>query len=158
MKTLIVYASSHGTTEKVARYIASKLQMGATDVIHIKDIKNDALSTYDRIIIGASIHAGQVQRSIKNFCQKNETILLSKPLALYLSGMNKPEYEKQFEKAFPEVLRKHAMAKQSTGGEFLLDKMNFFEKAIIKKIAGVKESVSEINYEAIDEFIQAFES
>ncbi len=151
MKTLILYASSHGTTEKIARHIAAKLEPTVNcELSDIKKQKKISLDTYNCIVIGASIHAGNVQRSIRNFCIKHESILLSKPLALFLSGMHKEKYEEQFDKAFPKNLRDHAFSKRNVGGEFIFEKMNFFEKAIIKKITGLNSSVSAIIYKEAD--------
>lgn len=154
MKTLIVFASSHGTTEKVANYIAGHLD--TNEVVNIKKINEKDLQSYDAIIIGASIHAGNVQRNIKNFLVNNKELLLSKPLALFLSCMNKEAYQEQLEKAFPEELRSHALSVKIVGGAFVFEKMNFFEKAIIKKIAGVKKTVIKIDYEKADELIADF--
>ncbi|MDD3877789.1 MAG: flavodoxin domain-containing protein [Bacteroidales bacterium] len=154
MKTLILYASNHGTTAKICRYIAEKIENSTIDIVNIKSNKPLNLNLYDRIIIGASIHAGSVQRSISNFLKTNQDLLLTKPLALFLCGMNKPEYEQQFEKVFPEILRKHAISNKVVGGEFLLEEMNMIEKAIIKKITGIKETISEIDFTKVDELIE----
>ena len=40
------------------------------------------------------------------------------------------------------------------GGEYRMDKMNFIEKFLTKKIAGVTESGSFLKLDAIDEFVQ----
>jgi len=58
----------------------------------------------------------------------------------------------QFNNAFPEKLRNRATAKGFFGGEFNFEKMNFIEKAIIKKIAHIEDSMSKINYQNIKTF------
>jgi menaquinone-dependent protoporphyrinogen oxidase len=60
MKTAIIYASKHGTTEKVAQAIADKLKK-TTDVelFSLKKNPNPKISEFDMIILGSPIYAGQ---------------------------------------------------------------------------------------------------
>ena len=154
MKTLIVFASSHGTTEKVAHSIARSMNNGHVEFINLKKEKPYDLSVYDRIIVGGSIHAGQIQGRVKQFCEKNMLQLLEKQLGLFLCCMNEPEYQTQFERAFPELLRNHATSSKIMGGEFLFDKMNFFQRLIVRKISGINESVSRIDEKSLQEFAE----
>jgi len=43
------------------------------------------------------------------------------------------------------------------GYEYNLDKMNFFERILVKKISGAVESISEIDYDAIVRFVNELE-
>lgn len=153
MKTAIIYASHHGTTAKIAEYISKFQAAKNPDLINVKKNLNPDLSQYSYIIIGGSIHASNIQSSIKKFCKKYEDDLLKKNLGLFLCCMNEPDFDKQFENAFPEKLRKHAVAHTIAGGEFLFEKMNFIERAIVKKVAKIKNTVSKINYSSIDIFL-----
>ena len=63
---------------------------------------------------------------------------------------------KKIEYSNPEELLNHAKATGLFGGEFIFEKMNFLERLIIKKISGLKESVSKINYETIQQFANRF--
>jgi menaquinone-dependent protoporphyrinogen oxidase len=153
MNTLIVYATTHGTTGKVAQKIKEGLDVPCI-LINLKTDDLPDLSEYQRIIVGGSIHAGQIQSRIKDFCRKNTLELLQKQLALYICCMHENELaEQQFTNAFPEILRNHAQSKKIMGGEYLFEKMNFFQKVLVRKIAGVNETQSRINEPAICEFI-----
>jgi menaquinone-dependent protoporphyrinogen oxidase len=55
---------------------------------------------------------------------------------------------------YPETLKKHAIAHGCFGGEFLMDKMNFLQRVIVKKISGVDKTVSQIDFEAIQNFAE----
>lgn len=156
MKTKIIYISKHGTTEKVAREIAKNLKVEEKDIVNLRKERNPDINRHERIIIGGSIHAGMVQKRVKDFCEKNMDILLNKEVGLFLSAMDKDRYEEEFNNAFPEILRNHSKASAVTGGEFNFEKMNFLEKAIVKKVGNVEESVSEINYSEIEKFVKEF--
>ena len=159
MNILIIYISSHGCTERVATTISAKLQNHIVSMHNLKEQMLPHLALYDAVIIGGSIHAGEIQSKIKSYCKKNEDLLLQKKVGLYLCCMEKGEIaKKQFENAFPEKLRKNAVAKALMGGEFAFEKMNFFEKSIVKKFAHIEDSVSEIKFNVIDEFVEKIES
>jgi len=150
MKTAIIYATSHGTTEKVANLIMKGLNSTDVSIINLKEGKTIDLSLYDTIIIGGSIHAGSIQASVKEFCKKNLVELLQKRVALYVCAMNEPEFESELKNAFPELLYNHAYVKEVVGGEFLFDKMNFIEKMLVRNISGIKETTSKINHSKIN--------
>ena len=153
MKTAVVYRSHHGTTEKVAGMIQLALGAGNCALFNLKTNTNIDLGAYDRVIIGGSIHAGNVQNKVKEFCNKNQDVLLEKPLGLFLSCMDEQQAQDQFNRAYPEVLRSHAKSCKITGGEFNFDRMNFFEKLIVRKVSGVEGSVSKIDGEKVQELL-----
>jgi menaquinone-dependent protoporphyrinogen oxidase len=153
MKTAIIYASSHGTSEKVAKEIQSGLGADRASLINLKETKAVDLSLFDTLIIGGSIHAGQMQGVVKTFCKKNMVDLLQKRVGLFMVGMNEPEFENEFNNAFPELLRRHAVSSKCVGGEFLFEKMNFFEKLIVKKVSGITDNVSKIDGDKIADLV-----
>jgi len=52
-------------------------------------------------------------------------------------------------------LRAHASARGLFGGALDFDKLGFFERAVVKKVAGVSQSVFKVDREAIDAFAAA---
>ncbi|MGQ9800764.1 MAG: flavodoxin domain-containing protein [Candidatus Saccharicenans sp.] len=150
-KTLIVYVSRHGTTEKAVEILKQELPEATT--CNLMKESCPPLENFDRVIIGGSIHAGRIQKKIKNFCRKNLALLLTKEIALFICCMyDGQKAEDQFNQAFPEELRQKARVKGIFGGELLFEKMNFLERTVIKKFIGVKESISRFQPEEIKEF------
>ena len=156
MKTLIVYASKHGTTEYIAKMLQQEIT-NTVDVVNLKKEKHVDLAPYDRIIVGGSIHAGMLQKKVRKFCEDNSVELLKKQIGLYQCCMHEKEAEAQFETNYPEILRKHSCSTKIMGGEFRFEQMNFIEKAMVKKIAGVEESQSRIHEEKINEMVRELE-
>jgi menaquinone-dependent protoporphyrinogen oxidase len=153
MRTAIVYASNHGTTEGVARKLQQGLGEDKVQLFNLKKNKKFDLSPFGQVIVGGSIHAGSIQKRIQKFTDNHRPELLEKRLGLYLCCMDEDRAQEQFDHAYPEILRSHAISKKVMGGEFRFDRMNFIEKAMIKKISGVDQSVSKINEEKIQEMI-----
>jgi flavodoxin len=65
MKSLVVYYSKSGNTEKIARAIAIGLE---ADLKKIEEIEN--ISSYDLICIGTPVHAFAPAKSIKKFLKE----------------------------------------------------------------------------------------
>ena len=157
MKTLIIYATSHGCTEKAVKELSQKLS-GEITALDLKQIKSPSLFEFDRIIIGGSIHAGQIQKQIRNFCSTNLEQLKSKEIGLFICCMYEAEIAREeIKNAFPEELHQMAKTEAIFGGEYNFDKMNFVEKLLVKKIAKVRESVSKLDHDSIDRFANKME-
>ena len=153
MNILIVYCSSHGTTEKAVRLLTDALE-GEVYTVDLKreDLKMD-LSNFKKVIIGGSIHAGTIQRKVKHFINEFHDELLTKEVGLFLCCMNEGETAiEQFNHAFPIEIRKNSVAMGLFGGEFLVSKMNFLERQMVKKVSGVSSDQSNLDIEAIREF------
>ncbi|MEH7505301.1 flavodoxin domain-containing protein [Neobacillus drentensis] len=153
MKSLIVYCSSHGTTEKAVRFLSESLEGEILAVDLKRDKVKYDLASFDNVIIGGSIHVGNIQRKIKQFIKNNLDTLLEKEIGLFLCCMHDGETAiEQFNNAFPQELRKNSAAMGLFGGEFLLSEMNFLEKQIVKKVSGATIDQSNLDNEAIKEF------
>lgn len=155
MKTLILFTSHHGTTKKLAYQLAKDLGISDECVVDFKKNKNIDLSAFDLVIMGSSIHAGNIPSDFKKFLQNKINILLSKQIAIFMCAMEKTELKiQEFENNFPKELREHSLANGIMGGEYLFERMNFFEKFMIKKITGSPESKSEIDYDVYKDFVE----
>ena len=152
MATLIVFMTSHGCTEKAAELIRDLLP---DEVISV-NLENDEappLDQFDTVIIGGSIRIGKIQRRIRKFCEKNLDSLLQKRIGLYICCMYEGDKAReQVRKNYPEMLVKHAVGTGVFGGELDFDKMNAFEKMIIKDVIGINVNVSLFNKQAVREF------
>jgi len=152
MKTLIIYMSTHGCTKQVAYELAEQLN-GEVTIKNLKEDKNPDLEKYDRVIVGGSIHAGQIQRKIRQYCEINQEKLGRKQLGLFICCMYEGSQAfQQLEDAYPEKLHQYAKSEAILGGEFNFEKMRFFEKMIVRKVAKVEQTVSKIDHEAIRNF------
>jgi len=157
MKTAIIYASKHGTTETVAVSIADKLlDTNEVELFSLKKTPNPDISGFDAVILGTCIYAGQASNKMKTFCRANETALSQKKIGLFVCGMHpdKTEQEKELNDAYSEILHKNAVASGFMGGNFLFDRLNFFERLIVKKVAKTTTTVLRIDWEVINEFVE----
>ena len=156
MKIAILYTSKYGTTEEVVVSIAEKLK--ETNDVELFSLNKNTppnINEFEMIILGSSIYMGQVSKKMKTFCKENESVLLQKKNALFVCGMDpdKEIQKKELKDAYPEILQQKAITTAFLGGAFLFEKMNFFERAIIKKIAKTTTSIQQIDWETVDDFV-----
>jgi menaquinone-dependent protoporphyrinogen oxidase len=160
MKTALIYVSKHGTTETVARKIAETVgaRHALPSLINLKTDKNPDITPFDGIILGTPVYAGTPSKRMQTFIKNHSDILTAKHIGLFVCGME-PDREKQqqeLENAYPPELQQQAVARHFLGGEFLFEKMNFFERAVIKRIAKTDKSISQIDEDGIEEFVTDF--
>ncbi|MFV3010682.1 flavodoxin domain-containing protein [Clostridium botulinum] len=153
MKTLIVYGTKHGTTEKCSKLLKDKLS-GEVVIINIKKENMPDITEFNNIIIGGSIYMGQIQKEVKNFCIENINALKEKRVGLFICGLNEKDVEAQLNNAFPKELLTNAVGKECLGGECILKNMNFFERFIMKKVSKIDKDTSKISEENINKFTQ----
>lgn len=145
VKTLIVYATKHGSTEKCANMLSEKLT-GQVDLINLKGTKTPDLSEYDSVIVGGSVYIGKIRKEVSGFCSESLDELKEKRLGLFICCMAEGETaSEQLEKVFPQELSNVAKSKASFGGEFRFNKMNAMERFIIKKVTKSDEKYADVD-------------
>lgn len=110
MKTLVIYTSKYGATEKYAKWIAEELQ---ADIKEGKNVSSDTLQGYDRIIFGGGMYAGSINGI--DIITKNESILLGKDLVIFSVGLldgskkeNQPGLQESMERNLKKEILEHA--------------------------------------------------
>ena len=153
MRTAIIYSSKHGTTEKVANMIAEKIST-SNDVtlISLSSTSKPDLSPYEKVILGTSIYAGRPTIKMRKFCRRYKDILQSKTIGLFVCGMRPANKEAELQGAYPEYLHNIAKAEDFMGGKLLFEKMPFFRRRIMKRMAKTDTSVSKLDNTVIDQF------
>lgn len=156
MKTAIIYATKYGTVQKVAEMIAAGLKDGAV-LINIKDAKKLDLDEYGQVVLGGSVYIGRAQKELTAFASSNLDKLLGKKVALFLcAGRPEPEVlQEELKLAYPEALLGKAAYTGTVGSAIDLQKVNFIERAMLKKVMKLEESYSKLEMDEINKLIAA---
>jgi menaquinone-dependent protoporphyrinogen oxidase len=149
MKTLILYNSKKGFTLKCAEYLHNEIK--DSDLFSI-DSKEFNFEDYEKVLIGAPIYFGGVNKDVVKFLNKNRVILLKKKLGMFYSGMNKEDISKTVQESLPADLFYHAEIVHS-GGAYYFEKMNFLQRMIVKKVANVYKTTEDFKIEKLKSLI-----
>ena len=86
MRVAIVYGTGEGQTEKIAGRIADAVRERdhETTVANAADLPADlALEGFDVVVVGASVHGGQFQQTVRAFASEHEEALTALPSAFF---------------------------------------------------------------------------
>lgn len=133
MKTVILYTTRYGATERCAKALADLLD-GETELFNLaRESRKVDLSAYDRVICGGAVYMGKVDPALTQYCIHKEPELVTKQVGLFTCGLSQEEAAQlQFMAAYPEELRKHAAATACLGTEVEPKKLRLFDKLILK--------------------------
>lgn len=153
MRTVIIYGSKSGTTEKCA--LKLKEELGKVDLINILEEKVD-LQNYDNIIIGSPIRMGTLLKPIKNLLVEEKKTLLNKKLGIFLCNGFVEKTEEFIKANISEDIVNHATITISFGGELDINKLKGFDKFVTKIVSKNTDIKPKILEENIEKFVENF--
>ena len=83
MTVLLVYASTHGHTAKIAERIAGAMRSAgaSVEVRTVEEAGEVRADSYDAVVVAASVHGGAHQAEIVRWAEKRRAVLELKPSA-----------------------------------------------------------------------------
>lgn len=85
MKVLVAYATFAGATAGVAEAIGQEMGAGEGTQVDVRPVKQvDGLASYDAVVVGSAIRAGQVHPQALAFLQANADALARVPVAYFV--------------------------------------------------------------------------
>lgn len=144
---LIVFTSRFGSTDEIAHEIADVLEKRTiqTTVINLRDgSKYPSLENFDGIIVGSGIKMGRWTKESYNFLKRNNIILNSKVLGVFVSSgeaanpKNHTEVRRKYLERILNLTGVNADMKEVFGGIFDFSSSSnysFLEKKIVRRLA-----------------------
>jgi len=134
LKTLVVYQSKYGTTQKVAEYLS--LVLGPGRYLTPAEFK-DEYQDFDLVIVGSPIYSGQPLPEISKFLEDHAEWLKGKKVALFSISIDLKEgYEKLGDM---ETVIGEAVSKRALGGTLklgVLDEDDQQDLKVFSKMVG----------------------
>lgn len=160
-RILVAYATKNGAAREAAEQIAEQTLIKWGDEkpqIDVKDLAKDrigSLEAYDNIVLGTSVYMGQARKPFKAFLTANEKALTARPNApiLFLCGATAEGDARDAlaVQVFTESLLKKAGRYYHVGHVYDFQKMNWFERMIMKKMLGNTENQIALKPDVISE-------
>lgn len=141
-KTLILYASKYGATEKYAKWLAASIH---ADLKKTSAFTKEDLDAYECIVFGGGLYAGRVN-GLKKLTANLDTFK-EKKISLFLVGMAPPPNQGIID-SLPAEIKDHA-------GVFYLrgavnyEKMNWVFKILMRLITKEPKSVDYTDEKAL---------
>ncbi|MFX0207489.1 MAG: flavodoxin domain-containing protein [Candidatus Hodarchaeota archaeon] len=144
---LIVFTSRFGSTDEIAHEIADVLEKRTiqTTVINLWDgLKYPSLENFDGIIVGSGIKMGRWTKESYNFLKRNNIILNSKVLGVFVSSgeaanpKNHMEVRRKYIERILNLTGVNADMMEAFGGIFDFSSSStysFLEKKIVRRLA-----------------------
>jgi menaquinone-dependent protoporphyrinogen oxidase len=141
-KMLIIYSSTNGHTRKISNRLQQVIEQQGHQVtlVSVNDESQVDLQTFDKIVIGASIHYGKHSPKITDFINRNKLLLDSKPNAFFSVNIvarkpdkNQPDtnpYLRKFLKKIAWCPRELAVF----AGKLEYPEYSFFDRLMIRLI------------------------
>jgi menaquinone-dependent protoporphyrinogen oxidase len=84
-QALVLYASTHGQTAKIAARVADALERGGVmaDLRRADPKLDPSPADYDLVVVGGSIHAGHHQRELVDWARRHAATLTTMPSAFF---------------------------------------------------------------------------
>ncbi len=139
-KVAIIYASRRGGTQLFVERLQKELGADHCELFDLKANPSPDIAPGTIRVLGGPVYAGNMLEDVKKYCESHEQALLQCRLALFMCGMNEPAFAEQLKNAFPEKLQQHAFCVKAVGGAFNFERLNWFERFLVKRISGVKKS------------------
>lgn len=140
-KVLVAYASKYGATREIAENIGQTLGKSGLDVDVLPINQVTSLTSYTAVVLGSAIYMGFWRKKASVFLKTNENILIEKLVWLFSSGPAGKESVEELMKGwcFPKNLQPIADRIKPHGitvfhGDVDIEKLNFIEKWMIKKV------------------------
>jgi len=166
LKFLIIYSSTDGHTKTICERIRDSSKNKETiKIISLEEAKSFDISTFYKIIIGASIRYGSHSKELYKFIQSNKDILDQKDNVFFSVNVvaRKPEKNKPDTNPYIKKFIKTSQWKPKKIGVFAgkvsYPNYNFFDKYIIKFIMFItkgptdtSQSYEFTDWEKVDDF------
>lgn len=112
LKYAIVYDWKVRHENRMAKSLMAMLKSHSHHVQLLQIGATLSVESYDYIILGTTMLHGKVSPIMEEFISRNEEILAEKRVSLFLCiDSNEGDVHAQFQSAFPQWLRRHALAK-----------------------------------------------
>lgn len=167
-KVLLLHSSREGQTIKILNHIAVTLGSDVQcDLVDLHQPLTVSLSEYDRVVIGASIRYGHLNKKLYQFIEQHQVALETAKAAFFIvnltarkEGKDTPEtsvYFKKFLLKSPWV----PAIQDTFAGALFYPRYNFFDRFMIQLImrmtGGETDPTKEVeytNWQRVDQFVE----
>ncbi len=169
-KALFLYSTIDGQTVKIFQYIEQEMSEYQCEMVDLHGVDQIDLSPYSKVIVGASIRYGRLNKKLYRFIERNRSALCERRVAFFC--VNLTARKEALGKDTPEgsvyittFLRKSPWHPDLIGvfaGALRYPRYGFFDKYCIRFIMSLTSGETDItkeveytNWEKVSRFVQS---
>lgn len=161
---LVLYASSYGQTQKVARRIAERLRDDGViaEAVDVSAAGSIDLDSYGPVIVGGSVLAGRHQRKLVAWMKAHATTLNARTTAVFSVSLSAAGDEETAQGYLDALLQRTGVTAAQTAtfpGALAYRKYNFVIRWLMRRIArknglptDTGQNVDLTDWDAVDRF------
>ena len=145
---LVGYTTTEGQTRRIARHVTDRLARAGhgVELLDLKDAGDLDPADFDRIVLGASVHAGHFQRALSEFAARHAAALNARPTLFMSVSLAAAGHEAEDWRALDRILADLADATGWTpgrtvqiAGAYRPEKYDVFRRFIMRRIIAKKD-------------------
>ncbi|MDN3608658.1 menaquinone-dependent protoporphyrinogen IX dehydrogenase [Vibrio ostreicida] len=157
-KALFLYSSREGQTKKILRYIEQELPQLDVETKDLHEVKEIDVGQYSRILIGASIRYGHLNRHLYRFIERHQRYLQSNKVAFFCVNLTARKEDQAKDTPEGSAYIRKFLAKSTWkpeligvfAGALYYPRYHWFDKMMIKFImrmtGGETDTTKEVEY------------
>jgi len=142
LKALFLYSSREGQTKKILTYIENNLSHMEVETLDLHVAKNIDFALYDKVLIGASIRYGHLNKKLYQFIKQNKAQLDSLKVGFFCVNLTARKESQGKDTVEGSVYIQKFLAKSPWqpkligvfAGALYYPRYNWFDKVMIKLI------------------------
>ena len=167
-RALVIYATKHGHTGRIATRLADHLRARdlEVDLIRVEEAGDIDPRDYELVVIGASIHVGHHQRAVVDWVKRHVATLRVTPSAFFSVSLTAAEDSDEAREVtaklvndFEEETGWKPQAAVTMAGALQYREYDFFTRLVIRMIArhhgqstDTSQDVEYTDWEAVEQF------
>ena len=136
MSVLVAYASKHGSTEEIARFITDRLRERGieADAAPVQEVSD--LSGVEAVVLGSAVYLGSWMKEAPEFVDRHLSTLRSIPVWLFSVGPSEPRSRTRRSSRSSSASSARSFGRGTTdcSSASSTDKLGFGERMMVKAV------------------------
>ena len=152
MKTLVVYDTRHGFTQRCVEMLQQEVP--DLEVWCLSNSQVPELGKYEQLLLGGPVYFGRYSRRLVAFVQKHQTLLKTKVCRFFVVGLSPRAAAQEYVKtALGPEWESHLSQLIFFGGAIQWEKLTWWEKWLLKTARHIETDASNFDLQEVQKLV-----
>ncbi len=154
MKTLVVYDTRHGFTQRCVEMLQQEVPELEAWAINTPHSQSPELDKYEQLILGGPVYFGRYSRRLVQFVQKHQALLKSKVCRFFVVGLSPRAAAQEYVKtALGPDWEAQLGQLIFFGGAIQWEKLTWWEKWLLKTARHIETDASNFDLQEVQKLV-----